>query len=344
MKLSRNQWILVALAVLLVGQVSFYFWRNWGLITVHAKGTPLGQVVHSIERQGHVTIKTNLDLTKPVKMWVDHVALSEALETLAAVTDSRWRLTYVMGPDNGTVKNALANFTAGQQTEGWKTVFIPVPSLGESPDVIPDPRKDLWNVKPVSDATFQAYVMEAAKNVSASFWFPENWNPAVKAAPSSGTIRSALPKLVGSAHGNYEEVFLLQGSRRRPNEGDDQRERGDDEPRFAGNFGGGNGRGGFDRNAMEERIQNEINKLPADQRAVAQREHDERKAFFDSLKDLTPEQRQQRIQDMMNDPNIQQKMDDARNQRDSRMSPDQRISRAQGYLSRMASARAAAGN
>ena len=166
---------------------------------------------------------------------------------------------------------------------------------------------------------------------------PDGFNPAVKSPPKSGAIGSALPKLVGAAKGKYEEVFLLQGSRlARPrmvtgSGGDRGTVMG---PRFAGNFGDGGdrGRGGFDRSAFEERIQNEINKLPADERAAAQKEQNDRKQFFDSLKNLSPEDRSKMMQQMMSDPNMQDKMDNANSARDSRRSPQQKAARAAGYL------------
>src|ERR1700733_9712661 len=119
MKLQRQHWVLLALVLILTTEVVHYFWSHWGLITVHSKTTPLAQVIRSIEKQGHVTIKTNIDLAKPVFMNVDEVTLNEAMETLATVMDGRWRLTYVVGPDKGTVSNALATFASGQRNEGW---------------------------------------------------------------------------------------------------------------------------------------------------------------------------------------------------------------------------------
>lgn len=339
-KLSRNQWVLCILLLVLTGEVGHYFWSRWGLITVHSKGLPLSQVIRSIEKQGHVTIRTNLDLTKPVSMYVDQVPLAEALESLAVNTEARWRLAYYVAPDKGAIATAEATFSAGQKNEGWQTHFVPLPPIGDEPEVLPDPRKDTWAVKPVSEGTLQAYLKEAAKNVSAIFFVPDGFNPPVKSPPSSGAISSSLPKLVSAAKGKYEEVFLLQGQNRTADRGDrpDRADRGDDgEPRFAGNFGGGDrGRGGFDRSAMEERIQNEINKLPPAERLAAQQEHDSRKKFFDSLKDMSPDERNAAIQQMMSDPSMQAKMDDANNNRDARRTPQARIARAGGYLARKA--------
>lgn len=345
-KLNRSQWVLCFLLLFLAGEVTHYFWARWGLVTVHSKGQPLSQIIKTIEKQGHVTIKTNVDLNKAVEMWVDNVPVAEAMETLAVNTDARWQLTYFIGPDKTAVSTAVSTFASGQRNEGWRRFYIGVPGMGDEPDTMPDPRKDTWAVKEAKEPTLQGYLQEAAKNVAAAFYVPESFNPPVKSAPRSGAITSALPRLASAAKAKYQEVFMLQGFGNRNADRGDRRDRGDrggddGEPRFAGNFGGGDrgGRGGFDRTAFEERMQNEINKLPPAERAVAQQEHDERKRFFDAIKDLPQDQKAAAIQQMMSDPNMQNKMDDANNSRDSRRSPSARIQRAGAYLQRMAAAR-----
>ncbi|MEI9898403.1 MAG: hypothetical protein WDN28_32240 [Chthoniobacter sp.] len=113
-------WILCVLLLILAGEVGHYIWSRWGLITVHSHGQTLSQIIRSIEKQGHVTIRTNLDLTKPVDMYVDAVPLAEALETLAVNTEARWRLAYYVAPDKSTIATAQATFAAGQRNEGWQ--------------------------------------------------------------------------------------------------------------------------------------------------------------------------------------------------------------------------------
>jgi hypothetical protein len=314
--LTRQQWILSVLLVFLLGMVFHYFWSRWGLITFHSKDTSLGKVIHSIEKQGHVTIRTNLDPNKPVFMNVDYVSLNEAMETLATVMDARWRLTYVLGPDKGTVAGALSEFESGNRDEAWKHLYVPLSGFGsgEQTEALPDPRKDPWVVKPASESTLQAYLEQAARNVSASFWVQETYNPAVKSAPRGGEIRSSLSRLASASNSKYAEVIILQGSNRQA-----------------------------DRPPMDERLQNEINKMTGDQRKAAEAERDRRKRLLAEMKDLTPEQRQQRFQDMMNNPETQDKMQAQQDQRNNRNSPNQRISRGNGYMGRMAAAQAAAG-
>ena len=339
--MKRNHWLFALVALLLTANIIWYVIAHWGLITIHADNRPLAEVIRSIEKQGGVIVKTNLDLTKPVRMDVDNVVLAEALETLGSLVEARWRLTYFVAPDKGAISTALATFTAGQKVEGWKALYVPVPPIAEERALPPDPRNDPWEVKPAKEPTLQAYLQQASRNVAASFVFPESWNPAVKSAPKSGAIAKALPRLASAANGKYEEVFLLQGSSRGGDEGGGGGPpESDGGPRFASNGGSGGsrpfGRTNFDRDAMEERIRAEINKLPAAERAVAEKEHEERKAFFEEMRQLTPEQREARMEDFMNQPKNQERMESAISARDARRSPQQRIASAKKYLDRKA--------
>jgi hypothetical protein len=69
---------------------------------------------------------------------------------------------------------------------------------------------------------------------------------------------------------------------------------------------------------------------------------DDRKAFFDSLKGLTPEERRAKMQAMMADPAFAEKMQDARLLREAKQTPRQRNTRAVNYINLKANAKAAA--
>ena len=325
--MKKNHWLALLALLLLVGNVVYYVWNNWGLVTIHAEDRPLAEIIRSIEKQGGVTIKTDMDATMPVRMHVDKVKVSEAMETLSTLTESRWRLTYFVAADRGAISNVLGTIAAGERPKDWKMLYVPAPQVGPEAVVPPDPRRDPWEVKPAAEGTLQAYLQQASKNVAAAFLVPETWNPAVKNAPKSGAITKALPKLVSAANGQYQEVFMLQrGGRRGDGNGDG------DGPRFS-SFEGGP-RGGFDREAMEERIQIEIKKLPPAQRAAAQKEHDERKAFFEEMRNLPPDQRMAKMQEMMNNPAAEERMEKGMTARDARSSPQQKLERARKYLDR----------
>lgn len=326
--MKRNHWLILTVALLAIGNVIWFFCSSWGLITIHSKDKPLGEIIRSIEKQGHVTIKTSIDLSKPIQMYVDKVALAEALETLSVVAEGRCRLTYVVAPDTGSISSALSSLTGGQKPDGWRNNYVPLRPVGPEPAVLPDPRKDKWEVKPAAQATLQSYLEQASRNVSAGFLVQELWNPAISSPPPSGPIGKVLPKLISAAKGKYQEVFLLTADRFRNGDGERPPEDDDRRAQF--------------REAMEERIQNEINKLPPDQRTAAQQEHDQQKQMFETVRSLPPEERAAKIQELMSDPNMQQRIEDANASRDARRSPQQRMQRGNQYVQRMAAARQAA--
>lgn len=336
--MNRHRLLLSATALLVIGAVAHHIWANWGLITIHSEKEPLAQVIRAIEKQGHITLKTDLDPATPVRMNVDKVVVSEALETLAAVTDARWRLAFIVAGDKAAISTVVASLTAGQRPAGWKTAFVPTPPIGEEPLIPPDPRHAVWTVADPAEPKVQAYLEAAARQVSAMFLYPESWNPDVTSAPKTGPVTKVIPRLASAAHGQSEAIFLLQkGGGGRPDGAGARAEvaggpDGGGASRLAG-IGGGRG---FDPAAMEERAKAEIAKLPAAQRPAAEAELAERKAFFERLKDLTPEQRRAKFEELMSDPSRQEKMEARTAAQDARRSPAQRLARSHGYVDRKA--------
>ena len=161
--MNRNRWLVLAVAFLLVANVVWHIYSRWGLITVHANPSPLSDVIRSIERQAGITLRTDLEVTTPVTMNVNRVPLSEALETLATVTDSNWRLTYVLAPNRADLANAVGTLTAGQKVEGWKTLYVPLRMMSGEGWTVPDPRRDRWEVKEPAEKRAQAYLEQGAK-------------------------------------------------------------------------------------------------------------------------------------------------------------------------------------
>src|SRR5271155_3198343 len=84
-KLRNRPWTVAGIiAFLILANIISYIYWNWGLITVKVTDAPLSKVIKSIEWQGWVTIYTNAPPDTKVTMYVDHVSLAEAMETLAA--------------------------------------------------------------------------------------------------------------------------------------------------------------------------------------------------------------------------------------------------------------------
>jgi hypothetical protein len=84
--ISLAKWKIIGFLVL--ANIAYYFYNNWGLVTVKATDAPLSKVIRSIEWQGWVKIYTNLPLETKVTMYADHVPLAEAMEILAANVDA----------------------------------------------------------------------------------------------------------------------------------------------------------------------------------------------------------------------------------------------------------------
>ncbi|MDQ3621583.1 MAG: hypothetical protein M3463_03715 [Verrucomicrobiota bacterium] len=327
--MNRSRWLLLTLLVVLgVANLGYHFWRNRGLITVHADDRPVLEVIRAIERQGGVVLRTNLDPATRVRMHVDKVPLAEALETLATLTDTRWRLTYFLADDEADVQAAIAKFTAGSPPEGWKTAWVPMPPMGDEEGAAPDPRRDEWQVKAPAEKKIQAYLEEAARQVSAGFAFPESWNPEVPREPPSGEITKVVPKLARAVNGAAEEVFLLTQNRRERAEGEPRERSGDPRPS-----------GEFNRDAMIARMQASIDKLPPEKRAAAQKEFDERRKLFSGIRDLPQEERRAKMEEIFNRPEMQERFEKKMMEREARSSPQQRIERARNYIERKTASR-----
>lgn len=345
--MNRIRWLVVAVLILLTANIGARWWKSRGLITIHCEDWPASKVVREIEKQGGVIIRTNLTDETKVRMHLDKVPLTEAMETLAVVTEGRWRLTYVFGSGQGEIQNGINGMLAEGRPEGWKRLSFPMPRMDEESDSgpAPDPRADLWQVKAPEKNDFQSYVQQAARSVSASFVFPEAWNPAVSKQPDSGPIKKSAQDLAQVAHGKVMEVFLVQKNDRdegpRPGGGDGDRDRG---PRFAG-FGRGDGNADDPaerdrrRQAFMERAEAEIEKLPADKRAAARERMEERRKFFEGLRDLPEAERRAKIEEMMSSPQNQERMEARESERNARMTPDQRVDRSRKYVERKEAAK-----
>ncbi len=335
--MNRQRLLILAAAVLLLGNVAYRICANWGLITVNVTDAALPTVIRSIEKQGGVLIRTNLEADKTVTMHVNKVPLSYALEVLANVADARWELGYFLAPTKPPIDALLTALAAGEKPEGWQRFHVPLPGgmIGGNDEGTSDPRIDRWDVKPAPEATLQAYLEQAAKHVSARLEAPKDWNPAVSSPPKSGEVQDVIPRLAKAAGGKVEEVFLLTGRRRdaAPPTAD-----GPPEPvrRALGLIAGGAGQDDAEREkmlrAIGDRMQAAIDQMPADKRAKAQAEFDEGKKFFESMKDLTPEQRRAKMEERMQDPATQEKFFKGMAMRDAMKTPQQRADRYRDYL------------
>jgi hypothetical protein len=337
--MNRTRVLLFCTVVLALGNFAYHWWRDRGLITIHSDNLPASKVVRDLEKQGGITVKTNVPPETPVRMHVEKVPVAEAIETLSTVLEGRWRLAYVFAGSLTEAQGAVASYAAGQRPENWKSLYYPMGPMGDESDSgpPPDPRADPWNVKPADKPDFQTYAEQAARSVSAAMIFPVSWNPGVVKPPPSGPISKGAFALAKSAGGRVVEVFLLE-KRERPPEGAPA-DQGDRERRLRFTGGEGEDAEKTRRAAFEERAQAEIEKLPPDKRAAAQAMFDERRKFFEGMRDLTPEQRRSKMEEFMSRDDIQDRMERRMSEQMARMTPDQRVERANRYIENKAKAR-----
>lgn len=366
LKLTLRGWLVAAVALLLVCNVAWRVYAGWGLVTLKADRRPLREVVASIERQAHVTLRTNLEPTTPVTLRFERMPVADALERLAAVTDARWRLAYAVAPDAATARRAFTTWVAAAGTspapDGWRWFDHRMPSGGDllgddnnnnpanaEPGIgTPDPRRDVWrNPGPAPAATpgaaaastLQAFLDQGSNVLDAAFLTPTDWNPAVAKAPDAGPLARVASRLAGAAGGRAEEAFLLMKNGRRGDRGNRPGPPPDAAQVSAGDGpppppDGDRGRPGDRMRRMGERMQARIDNLPPDQRAAAQARFSAEREFWQSLRDLSPEDRRAKMEDRMSDPARQDRMMDRGTARDSLLTPEQRVDRYRTYVER----------
>jgi hypothetical protein len=94
---AMNTRLRLALIILVLLVVANFGWRAWasrGLVTIHADGAPVAQVVSSLEKQGGIRLRSNLPADATVTMHVRKVPLLHALEVLSANTGAQWSVAY----------------------------------------------------------------------------------------------------------------------------------------------------------------------------------------------------------------------------------------------------------
>jgi uncharacterized membrane protein YgcG len=176
--INRFTVALALLALLIVANIINYFCSGWGLITVKVKDAPLGQVIKSIERQGWVTIYSNIDPQSKVTMYCDHVPLPEAMETLSVNVEeppaadagngngnggggrggrggglgggggAQWHLAFFVAPTSDQVKAEVRSFTDGadRDDDSLRSYSFPTPlnMISDESTPVADPRLQTW--------------------------------------------------------------------------------------------------------------------------------------------------------------------------------------------------------
>lgn len=318
-------------AILLFCLLVFRWIASWGLITVHVKDAPLGKIVASMARQGHVRIETSLDSLKPISLDVDRVPVADALDALAARADATWYLAYLAAPTKKELNSAQISLSGGGKVDGWTTYYYPMPFGMDNPALgLVDPRYCALAMEG-TDHDFSKLMNEASQKGGVMTLFPKEWSPTISKLPKPDQVHTVIPSLIRSAHGKSLELFFLtdRGRRERPQgEAPPATEKDSQQPPP------------MNTDWLEQRSISRIAHLSPEKQAEAKQELTEHKAIFAEMRKLSPEERRAKMRAMMNNPDLLDKMADRRLVRDAKLSAEQRITRAVNYLNRKSSIQA----
>jgi hypothetical protein len=307
MTMSENKLKIGAaiIVVLVVANIVLHLIWNWGLITVKVTNEPIGKVIASIQRQGWVTIYSNIDPQTKVSMYVDHVPLAEAMATLAVNADAQWHLGFFVAPNSSQVKAEIRTFTDGadENDDSTKVYSFPTPldMIADESTPEADPRGQIWPGLKIPDpppappasadanadasdppapeappTTVQGYLRAFAREADIWIMAPASWDSAVASAPpASSSISKAVRHFVSEAHGSVTQAIILRG---RP-----QRVAG--APRQRG------GRGAGMDLSMMDRMDNAINGLPPAARPALREQLKQEVNFQKEMTAAAPEER-----------------------------------------------------
>jgi len=330
---------------ILLGAIFLWQWiSGWGLVTLNVRNAPLGKVLSKIEWQGGVKIATNAPLDTPVTIKVHRVTPYAALDKLSDQLDANVNLAYLAAPSAKQIKDVLLAFSTNDKDAPEWAVFGGGGRFGggadiaEQYDIVIDPRTAKWAVSDMPDKNLQSLFSQGSQKTGALFAMPKDWNPTLARFPKDGKVKDVAKSAAKSAHGTLEEIFLLRASQRDRGPRDDQQNASNDAPRPW--MGGGGvlsprfNRNGMNADWMSEQVQNQINNLPPDVRADAKQRYDDFRKLFASLRDLPEDQRRAKFEELMNDPKVQEAMDNRQASQDAKNTPEKRENRMRHYVQR----------
>ncbi|NJK91225.1 MAG: hypothetical protein HC904_04945 [Blastochloris sp.] len=326
----NRQSLLVSITLLAVlGFVFwFFFFRETG-ITIREKKVPLSQILGEIKRQGGIPVHSNLDPGTLVSMDVEKVTLPEAMEVLAVTLDARWAPYFALAQDQSGLAELLGHLESPTGSEALARFQRPLPGpvewvLGE---YLPNPKKLVWSAAEARGKnTLHEHLEIMAQASEAGYVVKKDWNPALTSLNLSDRVDRAVGQLAGQLKARHHAFLYV--SRRS----------------WGGGYGAGEGgrnldgeRSSSDLELLDQRIQRRLAELPQGERAEAQKNWDEQKKTWAELQAMSPEDRRARMQELMEDPVMQEKMEEMNELRDRRRSPEARRARYQRYIQRKSS-------
>lgn len=331
---------LLPIAALFTAAAAVAHWvAGWGLVTIHADNKPLALVIPVIARQAGVEIRSTLPPQETlVTLHFDRAPLAEVMETLAVRTDSRWGIGYFIGR-NQTESASLSGSWEKREEELFAQHRMGMPSPVSESEVAFDPRKQ--KVELTLSGPLSQSLDNLARHTEAAFFRPQTWDPTLTPLPLHGSLTEETRELAVRTGGYATAVLLLSGGRNPARaEGGDQERRGPPEGGPPEGFGRGFGQGMnlFENpeaaDAILARAEQRIAQMPPEDQEKARQEARQAADRFREMAALTPEERRERMREMMQNPVMQARMEERMTAQDFRRTPEQRRDRYQRYHER----------
>ena len=323
--------LLLVVAASGIGMLAWRWWSERGLVTLGFANAPLSTVIKAIERQGRVEIATNADPATLVTIRLNRVALSEAIEVLAARINANAKLVYIAAPTPEQIQAALHAFSSGANPGDWM-VFSALwgGMVGELSSV--DPRRMEWRITQTSDHNLHTLLDQGAQKTGVLFAVPLDWNPVLTTLPLRGEVGEVTARLIRSAKGTAKEIFLLTVLPRR----DEPSRQVETVERPTGHtlFSAPPRTQPPDPEWTAERTQTAIALLPPEQQEEARKEFNDMRAFWESIRQLPEPERRAKIEEFLTRPEVEARMEEQAAARDARRTPEQREQRYRNYIRR----------
>ena len=334
--------------LLRAGVVVAVFGVSWGsyaayrahqnLVTLDVRDADLRAVVRSIMWQTWERILVHREVNGKVTLNVQSVPLERVMQILSEQTSSRWMAVYPLYSSRKSL-TALQNLTLGKDkadTNGWSAFQPRGPRLGGGGGpgggvfgANLRAQNQLVSMKALNkDVTVVAVGLERYAQAQV---VPEDGTKGIVYLNiSNGTMPQAVRQLANQVDRHWTRFYAFEpGFRfRGPPDGstnDDTFARRDGPPpEFT--------------QRMDEQFQAQLETMSPEEQKQAQ----ERRQRWQEMRNLTPEQRRERMAQLMADPAMQQQMIQSMNQRFKDSTPQQRADRANERWARRAARMAAA--
>jgi len=305
------------------------------LVTLNVRDADLRAVVRSIEWQTWEKIIVHHDVTGKVTLNVHNAPLERVLTILSEQTSARWTALYPLYSSRKSLA-ALQNLTAGSgsaQTNGWSAYPARGMRFGGGMFGANLREQNQTVSLKVLNKDINVAALALQRFAQAQVVPEDGTKGSVYLSLSGGTMQQAVSRLAKQVDRSWTRFYAMepgfrpdlarrdaQGSDGPPVEGRDRFEPSPEQ-----------------RERMEQMFQAQLDTMTPEERQQAE----ERRQQWQEIRSLPPDQRRERIAQMMSDPGVRQQMMQRMVQRIKDTTPDQRAERVNQILARRA-ARAAA--